>query len=440
MAATTMGAARRREGRRRTGALVLLSAGALLGVVVPSTRSPQLALISASRAAVAAVRARIRPQNRRVAKPTSGPTLTGERAGAAPRQAIGSVLSVPPSYLAWLAGLALSAFGLNRLKVWFETPSRPYETDAEENTVGKEYDKWTREGVLEYYWGEHIHMGSYNPLKEQKGYNRKDPFIISFIRASIGHLFGKYKNFKDAKLDFTKEMLQWSGAKAPKKILDVGCGIGGSSRHMASVFPDAEVLGITLSPAQVERATQLAKEQGLTNVKFQVTDALNTGFDANTFDLVWGCESGEHMPDKKKYIEEMTRVLKPGGNLVVATWCEREPQPPFTPEERKTLNFVYEEWAHPYFISIEAYGKLIEGTGVMEQLVTDDWVERTLASWRHSIWVGIWSPWYWIKTSLKNPKAFIGFVRDAYTLERYHRAMNRGLLKYGMMKAVKKTA
>lgn len=42
-------------------------------------------------------------------------------------------------------------------------------------------------------------------------------------------------------------------------------------------------------------------------------DALAMSFPDNSFDLVWACESGEHMPDKKKYIEEMTRVLKPGG-------------------------------------------------------------------------------------------------------------------------------
>ena len=39
---------------------------------------------------------------------------------------------------------------------------------------------------------------------------------------------------------------------------------------------------------------------------------------------VWACESGEHMPDKRKYIEEMTRVLKPGGTLAIACWCQRE--------------------------------------------------------------------------------------------------------------------
>lgn len=70
--------------------------------------------------------------------------------------------------------------------------------------------------------------------------------------------------------------------------------------------------GITLSKSQVKRGGELAAEQGLSNCSFQVMDALHMDFPDDTFDLVWACESGEHMPDKKKYIEEMTRVLKPG--------------------------------------------------------------------------------------------------------------------------------
>ena len=50
-----------------------------------------------------------------------------------------------------------------------------------------------------------------------------------------------------AKYDFIDEMLKWSGAKQPKKILDVGCGIGGTSRRLAAAFPDAEVIGKDLT-------------------------------------------------------------------------------------------------------------------------------------------------------------------------------------------------
>lgn len=72
------------------------------------------------------------------------------------------------------------------------------------------------------------------------------------------------------------------------------------------------VAGITLSKSQVKRGGELAAEQGLGNCRFQVMDALHMDFPDDSFDLVWACESGEHMPDKKAYIEEMTRVLKPG--------------------------------------------------------------------------------------------------------------------------------
>lgn len=41
-------------------------------------------------------------------------------------------------------------------------------------------------------------------------------------------------------------------------------------------------------------------------------NALEMDWPDNSFDLVWACESGEHMPDKKLYVQEMTRVLKPG--------------------------------------------------------------------------------------------------------------------------------
>lgn len=72
--------------------------------------------------------------------------------------------------------------------------------------------------------------------------------------------------------------------------------------------------GITLSAKQVERARQLAAERGLANVDFRVMNALAMEFPDDSFDVVWACESGEHMPDKKAYVQEMVRVLKPGEN------------------------------------------------------------------------------------------------------------------------------
>jgi len=304
------------------------------------------------------------------------------------------------------------------IKFVLDRPSRKYQ----DGSVAKEYDAWTQDGILEYYWGEHIHLGYYNEEEMKAGY--------------------KKKNFIQAKYDFVDEMMKLGGisAEADKtaKVLDVGCGVGGTSRYLAKQLgPEADVTGITLSPNQVKRATELAVEQGVPNAKFTVMNALGMDFPDNTFDVVWACESGEHMPDKKAYIDEMMRVLKPGGKFVMATWCQRDDREvPFSSKDERDLKFLYEEWTHPYFISIEAYEELINDTGVMNEVTTADWNEQTVASWRHSVWVGVYDP----RGFIFKPHKYLKCVRDAYCLERMHRAFDRGLMEYGMFAATKKSS
>lgn len=66
-------------------------------------------------------------------------------------------------------------------------------------------------------------MGYYTEKERQRGYKKKD--------------------FKQAKFDFIDEMLKWSQTASPKRILDVGCGIGGTSRYLAKTFSDAQIEG-----------------------------------------------------------------------------------------------------------------------------------------------------------------------------------------------------
>ena len=317
------------------------------------------------------------------------------------------------------AGLAL-AFAYTAAKKDLDTPGRPWMDDT---TVGREYDAWTEERILEYYWGEHIHLGYYNDEVMRKG-----------AGTLLGH---KAKDFVEAKLDFVEEMAVWAGCgeNTPRTVLDVGCGIGGASRHLAKGFGvGTDVTGITLSPKQVERATDLAAQQGIPNVNFRVMNALAMEFPDNSFDLVWACESGEHMPDKARYVQEMVRVLKPGGTLVIATWCQRDDRAaPFSDTEKVNLDYLYKEWAHPYFISIDAYAELVDGTGKMQGIGTDDWTTQTIASWRASVWAGVWDP----LPVFSKPKVWYKTVRDIVCLERMHRAFDNGLMQYGMIKATK---
>ena len=326
------------------------------------------------------------------------------------------------SQAAYSFGGLLLAASLVKIKNVLDTPSRTYVEG--ENTVGNEYDAWTKEEILEYYWGEHIHLGYYNDEDLAKG-----------AGTLLGH---KVKDFIEAKEDFVDEMFKFSKAEKSKitSVLDVGCGIGGASRRLASecIGGGAQVTGITLSPEQAKRANDLAKSQNIPNAKFEVMDALNMSFADNSFDLVWACESGEHMPDKKKYVEEMMRVLKPGGTLVLATWCQRETPPALTKVEKSQLQFLYDEWAHPYFISIEEYGRLVEACNPGATVTLDDWTKQTIVSWRHSIWAGVYDP----LPVFTRPKIWYKTLRDIICLERMQRAFKRKLMVYGMMRVVKK--
>jgi MPBQ/MSBQ methyltransferase len=322
------------------------------------------------------------------------------------------------------AAAAAAATAMMTMKFFLDRPSRTYQ----EGSVAREYDAWTSDGILEYYWGEHIHLGYYNDKEREEGYRKK--------------------NFIQAKYDFIDQMMSF-GSIDPKqyqqgpddiKVLDVGCGFGGTSRYLAKALGSkAHVTGITLSPNQVQRGTQLAQQQNVSNVQFLLMDALRMDFANHTFDIVWACESGEHMPDKQAYISEMMRVLKPGGKFVMATWCQREDGiVPFTAKDRRDLRYLYEEWTHPYFISIDAYRKLMEQEihGLdLNSIQTANWVKETIPSWRHSIWVGIQDP----RGFIWKPNKYVKCVRDAYCLERMHRAFRRGLMEYGMFAAIKET-
>ena len=81
----------------------------------------------------------------------------------------GPVVQSSASYAPWVAaagGLVLAGLAIKKV---YDTPSRSYE-----GNVGDEYDAWTEEGILEYYWGEHIHLGYYTDEELDKGWWKAD--------------------------------------------------------------------------------------------------------------------------------------------------------------------------------------------------------------------------------------------------------------------------
>jgi MPBQ/MSBQ methyltransferase len=279
------------------------------------------------------------------------------------------------------------------------------------DSVANSYDQWTEDGILEFYWGEHIHLGHYGSPPQRK-------------------------DFLTAKSDFVHEMVHWGGLdQLPPNttLLDVGCGIGGSSRILARDYGFA-VTGITISPQQVKRAQELTPKE--LDVQFLVDDAMALSFPDASFDVVWSIEAGPHMPDKAVFAKELMRVLKPGGVLVVADWNQRDDrQKPLNFWEKPVMQQLLDQWSHPAFSSIEGFSELLEATGLVEgTVVAADWTEPTLPSWLDSIWQGVARPQGWLQFGISG---LIKSVREVPTLLLMRLAFGTGLCRFGMFRAVR---
>ena len=275
-------------------------------------------------------------------------------------------------------------------------------------TVAAAYDAWTKDKLLERLWGEHIHLGFYPKNK-------------------------KRHDFRKAKEQFVHELVKWSGMdNLPKgsRILDVGCGIGGSSRLLAEYY-GFNVTAITISPAQVKRAYELTPEEYKCNYK--VMDALDLEFQDGAFDGVWSVEAGAHMNDKKKFADELLRTLRPGGYLAVADWNSRDLKakpPSFI--EKIVLNQLLEQWVHPKFISIKDFGNiLINNENSSGEMISENWNSYTIPSWYDSILEGIRRPNVILSLG---PGAIVKSIREVPTILLMDWAFKRGLMEFGVFK------
>ena len=300
--------------------------------------------------------------------------------------------------------LIAAAGGGAALLLWLRRDRRYESSDS----VAAAYDAWTDDRLLERLWGDHVHLGHYG-----------DPPQSSDFRA--------------AKEAFVHELVRWSGLdQLPpgSKLIDVGCGIGGSARILARDY-GFDVLGISISPAQVRRATELTAE-GL-SCRFAVMDALDLQCADQSFDAVWSVEAGPHMPDKQRYADELLRVLRPGGTLAVADWNRRDPSDgAMNRSERWVMRQLLHQWAHPEFASIKGFsGNLEASCHRRGDVGTGDWTAAPLPSWIDSIAEGLRRPGAVLGLG---PGAVLQGLRETPTLLLMRWAFATGLMQFGVFR------
>ncbi len=107
---------------------------------------------------------------------------------------------------------------------------------------------------------------------------------------------------------------------AGEDVLDVGCGMGGSSIELARRY-GCRVTGLTLSPVQRAWARMSAAWQGTAGrTRFLCGDAERVAFQAASFDVVWNVECSEHFFDKPAFFRRAADWLRPGGRVALCAW------------------------------------------------------------------------------------------------------------------------
>jgi ubiquinone/menaquinone biosynthesis C-methylase UbiE len=104
-----------------------------------------------------------------------------------------------------------------------------------------------------------------------------------------------------------------------KEILEIGCGNGVQAIYICTNYHPLSITGIDLSNGSIEIANSEKERTKINNVFFYVDNAQDlTHISSDSIDVILTIESAFHYPDKPAFLKEVYRVLKPGGEFLIA--------------------------------------------------------------------------------------------------------------------------
>lgn len=252
-------------------------------------------------------------------------------------------------------------------------------------------------------WGPHIHHGFYEP------------------NVSLSPL--------KAQEELIKQCIRLLDIQPHSRILDVGCGMGATSLYLSTHY-FATVHGISISEKQIEIAKKEAMLSKNESVHFKVEDALSlTSFPENSFDLIWSLESCEQFCNKTLFLQNAYQKLKPGGQLMLATWCSDQEE--YEGLLAKKYKKLCEAFDLPYMPTLQHYQSLLTQQGFHIK-TCQDWSDHVKQSWN-------------IGLSLVNAYSFLKLIRlsgiRGFLFSRQVRLMQEafytGRVRYGVFIATK---
>lgn len=189
-------------------------------------------------------------------------------------------------------------------------------------------------------------------------YYRKFWYSPNDLAIHYGYWDSKTKTHSESLLNMNRILAKIAKIKSTDLILDAGCGVGGSSIWLAKNF-NVKVIGITISQKQVDLANDFAKKNNVDHlVKFYIGDFLDTKFEDEYFDIVWGLESICYAKNKKDFISEAWRILKKNGRLIVADGLIKKEV--LTDKEQKIVDIFCEGFVLPNLAKIKEFKKFLK--------------------------------------------------------------------------------
>jgi len=198
------------------------------------------------------------------------------------------------------------------------------------------------------------------------------------------------------------------GLKEGMKVADLGCGVGGPLRSIAS-FSGADITGLTINEYQVKRA-ELITKQTLSpnthkNIHFMQGDFTKTPFDDNTFDAIYTIEAMVHVTDRSHAYAEAYRILKPGGLFLNIDWVMTDRYDPTNIEHKAIKRGIEHGDGLPELITRERNNQYYADTE-FEILEESDLTERSIELYGDKN-----QPWY---TPLKADLSWEGWRQSNF--------------------------
>lgn len=172
-------------------------------------------------------------------------------------------------------------------------------------------------------------------------------------------------NYNIAQTQLSKRFLDLANLKNNSKILDVGCGLGGTTKILNSNLKNCKIYAINIDQRQLDFAQEKINPSNSNTITFQNMDACKMSFKENYFDSILALETIFHFSSRERFFQDSSKILKSGGSLVITDFV------PIFPFGR-ILNLVefFFKFSKPTYgdvnlnISMHKYSRLAKRNGL----------------------------------------------------------------------------